>query len=366
MIDRGWRRSGRYIYKPNLRDTCCPQYTIRADALQLHVGKNGKRAIKKLHEHVNASVTKSTKDNKPFDLTERMEALESPSSKLKVDLVKADFRKDAFDLWKKYQRAIHNDSDSKLTKDSYIRFLCQSPLEYEESIAGSPDYGSYHQHYRVDGTLVAVGVVDILPYCVSSVYLIYDPAWADYQLGKITAYREAVLTRQLYSAGLTELKWYCMGFYIHSCQKMRYKGEYGPAFLLDRDTYEYVEIEKCIRLLNDNEHTSFIRSTMKNGKSTKQDDVEMDSVSTAESDSSEEVASEEYPSPPPPGMLDPSTITNTDISTVWIMINGQVGPGGFFRSFIASEERLIFARELVAALGKEMILNNEKLWLLMG
>lgn len=22
-------RSGRYLYKPNLRDSCCPQYTIR-------------------------------------------------------------------------------------------------------------------------------------------------------------------------------------------------------------------------------------------------------------------------------------------------------------------------------------------------
>ena len=30
LLDRGWRRSGRYIYKPDLH-TCCPQYTIRLD-----------------------------------------------------------------------------------------------------------------------------------------------------------------------------------------------------------------------------------------------------------------------------------------------------------------------------------------------
>ena len=29
MIDRGWRRSGTYCYKPDLLRSCCPQYTIR-------------------------------------------------------------------------------------------------------------------------------------------------------------------------------------------------------------------------------------------------------------------------------------------------------------------------------------------------
>lgn len=31
--------------------------------------------------------------------------------------------------------------------------------------------GSYHQCYRLDGKLVALGVLDLLPHCVSSVYL---------------------------------------------------------------------------------------------------------------------------------------------------------------------------------------------------
>ncbi|EGO01818.1 hypothetical protein SERLA73DRAFT_50122 [Serpula lacrymans var. lacrymans S7.3] len=29
MIDRGWRRSGKYCYSPDLRRSCCPQYTIK-------------------------------------------------------------------------------------------------------------------------------------------------------------------------------------------------------------------------------------------------------------------------------------------------------------------------------------------------
>ena len=39
LIDRGWRRSGRYCYKPTLNKTCCPQYTIRCDATQFKPSK---------------------------------------------------------------------------------------------------------------------------------------------------------------------------------------------------------------------------------------------------------------------------------------------------------------------------------------
>ena len=29
LIDRGWRRSGSYCYKPVMDRICCPPYTIR-------------------------------------------------------------------------------------------------------------------------------------------------------------------------------------------------------------------------------------------------------------------------------------------------------------------------------------------------
>ena len=31
LLNRGWRRSGCWLYKPDLRETCCPPYTIRLD-----------------------------------------------------------------------------------------------------------------------------------------------------------------------------------------------------------------------------------------------------------------------------------------------------------------------------------------------
>ncbi|MCO5553098.1 hypothetical protein L7F22_006619 [Adiantum nelumboides] len=29
LLDRGWRRSGMFLYKPEMNKTCCPAYTIR-------------------------------------------------------------------------------------------------------------------------------------------------------------------------------------------------------------------------------------------------------------------------------------------------------------------------------------------------
>ena len=44
LLDRGWRRSGRYIYKPDLQ-TCCPQYTIRLDTRLFKLSKVGQHPV---------------------------------------------------------------------------------------------------------------------------------------------------------------------------------------------------------------------------------------------------------------------------------------------------------------------------------
>jgi len=38
------------------------------------------------------------------------------------------------------------------------------------------------------------------------------------------------------------LKYYYMGFYIHSCPKMRYKGKLSPSYLLCPETYEWLPL----------------------------------------------------------------------------------------------------------------------------
>lgn len=151
-----------------------------------------------------------------------------------------------------------------------IRFVHGSVsllLQHETPDDGpSCGYGSFHQQYWLDDTLIAVGVIDILPKCVSSVYFFYDPGelvtfqnWqfkyhglrailistiflrADFNfltLGTYGTLREIDFIQDL-SITCPALNEYYMGFYIHTCQKMRYKGKLQPSYLLCPEVYTW-------------------------------------------------------------------------------------------------------------------------------
>ena len=211
-----------------------------------------------------------------------------------VDTSRSSFVAEEFELWRKYQAAVHGDSEAELTRAHYTRFLVDSPLRYvppgasvtvrarrganrgwfpappppprhandakeaapEESsdsgfvgadaaiVAPPSGFGSFHQAYRVDGALVAVGVVDVLPRCLSSVYSFYDPDLAPLALGKLTALREIRWTADA-RAACPSLEYYYLGFYIHGCPKMRYKAEYKPSELRCPVTGAWVPVEEC-------------------------------------------------------------------------------------------------------------------------
>ncbi|TMW53528.1 hypothetical protein DOY81_001405 [Sarcophaga bullata] len=161
--------------------------------------------------------------------------------KLEVIHVKSDeFKKtlkQTYALYKKYQTIIHNDPPSSET--DYLTFLQRSPLKLSKPVAGLPSgYGSFHQQYWLDDKLIAVAVIDILPYCVSSVYFFYDPDYNFLSLGTYSSLREIELVQQL-ATTLPDLKYYYMGFYIHSCPKMRYKGKLSSSYLLCPETYTW-------------------------------------------------------------------------------------------------------------------------------
>lgn len=67
---------------------------------------------------------------------------------------------------------------------------------------------------------MAVGVVDVLPQCLSSVYLFWDPDLAPLSLGKLSALKEIEWVRAAQRA-CPSLHYYYLGFYIHNCAKVR-------------------------------------------------------------------------------------------------------------------------------------------------
>lgn len=62
LIDRGWRRSGKYCYKPIMDETCCPQYTIRCNAPRFNLSKSQKKVIKKFNKFCSDGVLRKEED----------------------------------------------------------------------------------------------------------------------------------------------------------------------------------------------------------------------------------------------------------------------------------------------------------------
>ncbi|KAL1263614.1 hypothetical protein QQF64_006353, partial [Cirrhinus molitorella] len=351
LIDRGWRRSGKYVYKPIMNKTCCPQYTIRCHALNFHPSKTHKKTLKKVNKFLSKGEMPVEKqeeghEGEPMDSVHEEGVQPPPQDPLKIDHSEVqdittspdtdttnstapttpredaapapveknpnatpkpgkgadpnrphcrkakDIRKErrlqkeqqkqqegvsssvkpaqsksspnqtksleefiteslpndplhrlevrlvrsnppspqfkasfdaSYQVYKLYQMAIHKDPPDKPTESQFKRFLCDSPLEAEMAPDGPEvGYGSFHQQYWLDGRIVAVGVLDILPSCVSSVYLYYHPDFSSLSLGTYSALREIAFTRQLQQQS-PKLTYYYLGFYVHSCPKMRYK-----------------------------------------------------------------------------------------------------------------------------------------------
>ncbi|XP_068638452.1 arginyl-tRNA--protein transferase 2-like isoform X2 [Aristolochia californica] len=163
--------------------------------------------------------------------------------RLEIRLKRSSFDPEEYALYRKYQIKVHNDKPDHVKESSYRNFLVDTPIIFVPSTGTSSvppcGFGSFHQQYLVDGKLVAVGVVDILPRCLSSKYLFWDPDFSFLSLGKYTALREIdwVMEAQVH---YPSLQYYYLGYYIHSCSKMRYKAAYSPAELLCPVRYLWV------------------------------------------------------------------------------------------------------------------------------
>jgi arginine-tRNA-protein transferase len=164
-----------------------------------------------------------------------------------VKLEPAEFSKEKFELFHNYQSHVHKEKPSEISQAGFKRFLCTSPLQRStRQVNGKPQQlGSYHQCYRLDGRLIAMGVLDLLPRCVSGVYLLYHSDYEKWQFGKLSALREAALAIE------GDYQYYYMGYYIHSCTKMRYKGDYKPQHVLDPESYEWNPLDGELKSLLD-------------------------------------------------------------------------------------------------------------------
>ncbi|KAL5203185.1 hypothetical protein ABZP36_014137 [Zizania latifolia] len=173
---------------------------------------------------------------------------------LEIKMRRSHFDPEEFALYQRYQTKVHK--ENIVSEESYRGFLVDTPIVFVPPRRGDNTvppcgFGSFHQQYIIDGKLVAVGVVDILPKCLSSKYLFWDPDFAFLSLGKYTALKEIdwIKTTQEFCPSL---QYYYLGYYVHSCNKMRYKAAYRPSELLCPVRYEWVCYDIAKQLLDKN------------------------------------------------------------------------------------------------------------------
>ncbi|KAL8643071.1 MAG: hypothetical protein Q9228_000310 [Teloschistes exilis] len=215
--------SGSYLYKPDCRNSCCPNYTIRLDVVSYKPTRGHRTTINSWNTFVlgqdyrlkAARLCPRTRQEKQwrrnhFDLCTAIHETESacvqkpidprvtepikPAYRFDVSLEPDIFTEEKFALFEHYQYHVHKEGPDQVSRQGFKRFLCSGMGQKQRIHNGRrQELGSYHQCYRLDGRLVAIGVLDLLPECVSSVYLIYHQDVKEWSFGKLSALREISL-----------------------------------------------------------------------------------------------------------------------------------------------------------------------------
>lgn len=210
----------------------------------------------------------------------------------------------------RYQKTIHKEARREWTMSRFCDFLVESPLITEpltnfdylpstpfddhDALSLDPNstkdaaeyllvkppqlptaFGTYHCNYYLDDKLIATGVLDVLPKCITTVYFFYDPDYDFLNLGIYSALVEISMIRQMNKHYINHSKSdtsenqlvnYYLGFYVHECKKMHYKTRFRPSYLLCSKTFCYVPIEICLKKLSDRKYADFAVSQQAAGE----------------------------------------------------------------------------------------------------
>lgn len=179
LVQRGFRRSGTFTYRPHC-DTCQACIPVRAEVASFTPARAQRRAAKR-------------------------------HSTLITSLHTLGDSEEHFNLYQRYQAARHADEGKEGdSREQYRNFLLQSHVD------------TLLVEFCEGDTLRMVSVIDILEDGLSSVYTFYDPDVPQSSFGTYNILWQIELCRKL---GLDYLY---LGFWIKESKKMAYKAEYRP------------------------------------------------------------------------------------------------------------------------------------------
>jgi len=195
-----------------------------------------------------------------------------PRERFYIRMDRAGFDREAFEVYKKHCDGRHEGRNK--TEEIFKSFFCVNPYEYETLISKTKErttmeIGAFHMKYYLENKLIAVGVLDIAPTCMQSIYFFYDPAFSYLSPGVVGALKEIEFMKKM-QIYFPQFKYYHLGGYIQTCKKVQYKVDYEPAELLCPETYTWVRFNKDLK--NDIDHGK-VRLARKNVHVVKDQDL---------------------------------------------------------------------------------------------
>jgi arginyl-tRNA--protein-N-Asp/Glu arginylyltransferase len=183
-MDAGFRRSGDVFYQPACRG-CRECVPLRVPVATFQPRKSQRRAWR---------------HNTDLEL-----AIAQPAP-----------TEEKLSLYERYMREWHR--STSVSASGFVEFLYVSPVSTLEFC------------YRDgSGKLLAVGLCDISPQSLSSVYFYFDPRESNRSLGTFGALVEIEFARK------REIPYYYLGYWVSGCDAMKYKANFGPYEILHPD-----------------------------------------------------------------------------------------------------------------------------------
>ena len=187
VVQRGWRRFGKYYFYPICQD-CNECKSLRVAIKDFKPSKSQKKAINR------------NKDTK-------------------LVVQKPTVTPEHLTLYNKYH-AWKRDKDG--WKGGGI-----TPKEYLENFAEGPHSFGKEILYFIDSKLVGVDLIDIVDDGISSIYFFYDPDYARYSLGTYSLLKQIDIAKEL------GLDWIYLGYWVDGCKAFEYKQNFTPLQILD-------------------------------------------------------------------------------------------------------------------------------------
>jgi arginine-tRNA-protein transferase len=161
-----------------------------------------------------------------FRLSKSQRRCLARNQEVRCSLHRPDTSSDQITLFNRYHDAMHalKGWPHRVTDiDEYTRSF----------LAGQFDFAHEMRFWHED-RLVGVGLVDITPWGMSSVYFYHDPDWRPEAPGVYSMLRELLFARD------QAIPHHYLGYWISACASMAYKSNYGPHELLQA----YVEMDQ--------------------------------------------------------------------------------------------------------------------------